>query len=85
MSRSYREPVFVEGYKSKTKKWRKRDANKRVRSALDVPNGKGYRKITNPWDICDYKIRWSPYSYYYFYNGEMREIKPSPEWKARRK
>lgn len=86
MSRSYRKPWFVDGYGSKRKKWQKRYANKRVRKTLDVPNGKAYRKITNPWDIVDYRFSWNPNPIYYFsFNGEMKVIEPTPKWKAIRK
>jgi len=38
--------------------WAKREANKRVRRyKKTIVNGNAYRKITNPWDICDYKWR----------------------------
>ena len=36
------------------KKLGKRLANRAVRRARDVPNGKGYRKFFESWDICDF-------------------------------
>lgn len=34
----------------------KRQANKKVRRyAGDLSDGKGYRKLYDPWDICDWK------------------------------
>ena len=56
MSRSYRRPYCSDGYKgSKRKQFEKREANKRIRNAQDVPNGSVYRKYFENWDICDYK------------------------------
>ena len=55
MSRSYREPYWVDSYGSKVKKWYKRDASKRIRRTKDVPNGKAYRKFYDPWNIVDSK------------------------------
>jgi hypothetical protein len=56
MSRSYRKPWIVDGYKgSRRKQFYKRYANKRVRNTEDVPNGKTYRRVLNPWDITDYR------------------------------
>jgi hypothetical protein len=85
MSRSYRAPWFVDGYGSKRKKWQKRCANKRVRRTLEVPNGKAYRRITDPWNIVDYRFKWDPYPHYYFSNGEMKVFESTPKWKAIRK
>jgi len=52
MSRSYKKHPIVQqaGDKRRHKRW----ANKRVRKAKDIPNGKGYRMLYNPWDLCDY-------------------------------
>lgn len=56
MSRSYRKPWIVDGYKgSRRKQFYKRYSNKRVRNTEDVPDGKSYRRIMNPWDITDYR------------------------------
>ena len=53
MSRSYKKYPFVKDRQSC--KWGKRYCNKRVRKTKDIPNGKAYRKITEPWDyIYDY-------------------------------
>lgn len=56
MARSKREPVYTEGYGSPDKKLRKRKAARKVRAADDVPSGKAYRKLENPWNITDYKM-----------------------------
>ena len=56
MSRSYRKPWAVDGYKgSKRKQYRKNQANRRIRRTKDVPDGKVYRKFSDPWDIVDWK------------------------------
>jgi len=85
MSRSYREPWFVDGYGTKSKRYMKRSANRAVRHAINLPNGKGYRKFFNPYDICDFRIPYNPWPIYYFKNGDIKTIEPNPEWKARRK
>lgn len=57
MSRSYRKHAYAtEGQNSPgLRKKRKRVANKRVRNE-DTADGKAYRKVSNPWDICDFKF-----------------------------
>jgi len=85
MSRSYREPWFVDSYGSKSKKFDKRHANRKIRNADDVPNGRAYRKYYDPWNIADYKFRWNPYPSIRFRSGEQKIIEAIPEWKARRK
>lgn len=55
MSRSYRKPYAVEGYGSKDKPRRKRQANRAVRKT-DVANGNAYKKASCSWDIADYKF-----------------------------
>lgn len=60
------------------KKWQKRVANKKVRRYDDIiQNGKAYRKITDPWDICDfnYRVSYADYLNDYFYDPVMRRIK----------
>jgi hypothetical protein len=85
MSRSYREPWFVDNYGSSYKKWVKRQASKTVRRAKDVPEGNAYRKLFDSWNICDYKMQWDPKPHYYMSGGVMRVIEPTPEYKARMK
>ncbi len=61
MSRSYRKSISTEGYGSKRRRLSKIAANRRVRKAQDIPNGRAYRKWYNPWDICDWKsFEWNP-------------------------
>jgi hypothetical protein len=85
MSRSYREPWMVDSYKSRSKKFDKRWANKRVRKSTDVADGKAYRKYFDPWDIVDYKIwvgddNWYWDAYYWEWRPPL-----IPRWKAIRK
>ena len=87
MSRSYREPYWVDGYGSKCKRDYKRYASKAVRRAKEVPNGKAYRKFFDPWKITDYKNRWDPWPWVSvnFLTGKITLNYPIPEWKANRK
>jgi len=56
VSRSYRKPWAVDGYKgSRVKQFHKNQANRRIRRAEDVPDGNIYRKYYPQWDICDWK------------------------------
>ena len=53
MSRSYKHFPFAKDRQSC--KWGKRYCNKKVRKTKDIPNGKAYKKILEPWDfIYDY-------------------------------
>lgn len=55
MSRSYKKTPNVScGYGGRWRKTAKRLANKRVRKANDVPDGKVFKKYYCSWDICDY-------------------------------
>jgi hypothetical protein len=57
VSRSYRKPWAVDGMDgSKYKQFMKNQANRRVRRAKNVPDGKAYRKFSDPWDIVDWKF-----------------------------
>lgn len=60
MSRSYRKNwILTDNYGSKYKKWAKKQANKRVRKTKEIQSGRWFRKIYEPWDICDYKIHYN--------------------------
>jgi len=56
MSRSYRYPMIVDGYGSPSKKIFKRIAGKKVRKYKDLIDGKFYKKVSNSYDICDYRF-----------------------------
>jgi len=86
MSRSYRQPWYTDGYKgSSRRQYYKRLSNKVVRRTGDVPDGKAYRKICNPWDICDYKFLYDPKPRIRSWGGEFVVIEPSPIWRVARK
>jgi predicted carbohydrate-binding protein with CBM5 and CBM33 domain len=54
MSRSYRKtPIYKDSMKGA-----KREANKAVRRAAVVPDGGGYKRIYEQWDICDWKLKY---------------------------
>ncbi len=51
MSRSYKKhPGFVD-----RNPFMKRQANKKVRRTSGITNGKSYRKVSDPYSICDHK------------------------------
>lgn len=57
MSRSYRKPIFKQGYGSRWKPKAKRQANRRVRIYdAYISNGSMYKKLFNSWDICDWRF-----------------------------
>lgn len=87
MSRSYREPVFVNSYGCRSKKYDKRRANRAVRHAETVQKGKWYRKLYDPWNIVDYRTRWNPWPKVRmnWWTHQLELFEPEPEWKARRK
>jgi len=55
VSRSKREPWWVDGYGSKAKAIRKRWANKKVRRSATLADGMEYKRLYCSYDICDYK------------------------------
>lgn len=59
MSRSYKHtPVITDRSGCPhTAKYFKRQANRKVRHTFNVPNGKQYRRVYNPWNIRDYICR----------------------------
>lgn len=56
MSRSYRKPFWTQGYGGAWRNFAKRQSSKRVRRTKSVSNGNYYKRISNSWDICDYKF-----------------------------
>lgn len=59
MSRSYKKtPGFTDQQRhSKTPSFFKQQANKKVRKFDGmIPNGKAYRKLYEPYEICDWKF-----------------------------
>ena len=54
MSRSYKKNPVCKDNEGKRKKM-KRIANKRVRKDMTITNGKQYKKVSNSYDIVDYR------------------------------
>lgn len=50
MSRSYKKCPY---YGPKDKDYKK-ISNRKVRRRDDIPDGNAYRKVLDPWDICDH-------------------------------
>ena len=59
MSRSYKKHPYTKDGGPTRVKFAKREANKKVRRTGDIPNGKSYRRVFEPWDIHDYVNYWS--------------------------
>jgi len=77
VSRSYRKPYVTDGYKgSGRRKFSKGYANNVVHNTEDIADGNAYRKVTNPWDICDY--RW------FVSEKDLKKHWPKP-WRLLRK
>jgi hypothetical protein len=57
MSRSTKKPIYTDGQKSPgERKKRRRTANRRVRKEDEVPSGGSFKKVSESWTICDYKL-----------------------------
>jgi len=39
------------------RKWWKNQANRKLRNAEEVPNGKAYKKLYESWNIHDYRFQ----------------------------
>jgi hypothetical protein len=88
MSRSYREPYVVDGYGTRRKRYAKNLANRTVRRKsidYEIASGKAYRKLTNPWDICDFKYRYRSEPRLYQWGGYPEWVDPDPIWWYNRK
>lgn len=73
MSRSRRRnPVITDQQRGHNVRFTKRLASKAARRA-DLPDGKAYRKVFDPWEICDYKsAAWAVRHDSYFGKGDRR-------------
>lgn len=61
MSRSYRKPYWVQGYKSRGNvKFHKRMHNRIIRMTKEVPNYSGYKRYNCVWDYRDFTIYCGP-------------------------
>lgn len=54
MSRSRKQPIVKDGYKSKWKSKAKRQANRDVRNEEEVTDGGFFKKVSESWNICDW-------------------------------
>lgn len=85
MSRSYKKNLWITDY-SKSRRFFKGQANRKIRRSKDVPDGKAYRKFYESYDICDYKFPYDPYPHVYCWGKRGLEwIEPDPVWKFRYK
>ena len=50
MSRSFKKHFILKD----TSQYGKHQANKKVRRAKDVPSGKAYKKVFNPYDVTEW-------------------------------
>lgn len=55
MSRSYKKHPWVTDHNANTTQEKKKFANKKVRNTEDLPNGSAYKKVSESYDICDWK------------------------------
>ena len=81
MSRSYKKYPFCKDRESV--KWGKRYCNKRVRNTKDIPNGKAYRKVTEPWDfIYDYSCSetWEEYKEWFKRSNKWWQNNKEPDY-----
>ena len=85
MSRSYKKNPYVTD-RSQGTKYMKCIANRTVRRRIkddeDIPARLPHKKMTESWDICDYKWRMTREDAIYWYKNEM-EHKASTYFKKR--
>ena len=82
MSRSYKKaPVSTDG-RRKTTKYFKNVANRKVRRAEGLYQGKSYRKLYNSWNIHDYISYWTIQDAikYFERTGNFREYQTLDEF-----
>ena len=74
MSRSYKKNPYVTDHKRRSTKQSKRLANRRVRRHLCGEDTLGriqHKKMTESWDICDYRWRMTKEDAIHWYKNEM--------------
>lgn len=76
MSRSFKKSPVCTDHCTPGTKWSKRQAAKAVRRSTEVDDGKAYRKLYNPWIICDYR-------FYRTLSAEIREWETDARYRAR--
>jgi hypothetical protein len=89
MSRSFKKNLYhVDGSGTLRKKFYKNYANRVIRGLskeITISDGSAYKKISNSWDISDYRFRYNGNVRYYFWAGLLEVVEPEPLWKARMK
>lgn len=73
MSKSFKKTPIVKDWNTSTK-YRKQQANRRVRRTKNVPNGKAYRRYTNPYDIYEDVSRYSIHDWRVAYESILKEF-----------
>ena len=56
MSRSHKKNPWYTDHHVKSSQENKKFANKKVRNTEEIPNGGSYKKVSESWDICDFKF-----------------------------
>lgn len=80
MSRSYKHELVIKDHNKGAKNF----ANRRVRRFRgEIADGSSYRKITERWDICDWKMRYNPETRVRSWGGVQTITEPDPVWKWR--
>ena len=86
MSRSYKKNPFVTDHKRKVSKVAKRMANHSFRQQVaqdeDIPARTQYKKMTDSWNICDYKWRMTREEAIQWYN-ELVDRNPTAHFMKR--
>lgn len=59
MSRSYKKSPWVNDHKAKSTKRNKQIANKKVRQSDEEMSRSSYKKISESWDISDFRWYWT--------------------------
>ena len=81
MARSYKKTL---GWLDGGHAYEKRMANKKIRRTPNIPNGVAYRKVTDPWDICDWKyLFWTTREMYRWYVEDFDLNGPCGSFKTR--
>lgn len=74
MGKSIKKHPIIKQGSVKHRKFHKKQANRKVRYAKDVPNGKQYRKYYESWEINDSVMRYSIHEFLAFYESELKQF-----------
>lgn len=80
MSRSYKKNLIITDNQKGCTKQAKRKATRKVRDTPndEITNGNSYKKISESWDICDWKIA-------YHSESDFKKLNIRDKWKVKRK